>query len=375
VKLRGETKRLGVIMADFYQNFMNNVQDLSEHVGLDFGSYSEILGVKGYCFGLSCMWGQAILAGDTRTYFARLKLLTRDYLASPIRAHGVSYNKLSNFLYDEIFPFEYGARQYKGVGKTNYYRGVYEHLGIPYSEFDLYMTIRAFLDGMLIYQTPGSTFLKGQQRSTNQYSMVASEYVFPQTLVDRNGLEPNNLCTTYNRAFYLSKRKLKNIFYSLVDIVSKIEVPFFVIFSSIDHAIGFTIKGKTKLKIYDANAMQIDMFDLGKLFDTQPDVLNGREKIYELLLLSFSENFKESRSDLLSLNISIHLWSKNKEIILRSIAEGCIRRDFFDQLEDKLSKYILPINLTGKHKARARHTLSQIKMINKAEPTLTGNWV
>ena len=61
-----------------YYLLIGNIQDISENC--NWGDYYSKLNPRsGLCYGMSHMWGQALLANDTKTFYRRLEILTTNY--------------------------------------------------------------------------------------------------------------------------------------------------------------------------------------------------------------------------------------------------------------------------------------------------------
>jgi hypothetical protein len=188
-------------MLNKYENLSANIKDIAEKCG--FGNYYSLLTPeKGICHGLVCAWGQAILKKDTKSYFSRLDILTRNYELDPIilnqgRENERGYTLLSSFLSDVIITFERGASRYKGVGQANYYHGAHEYIGIPHAQYKLYISIRSFLDVLVMYQNSELSALPREQTSL-QNIKKSSELVFNSGIANE---EPNSLLEIYNKPF------------------------------------------------------------------------------------------------------------------------------------------------------------------------------
>ena len=151
-------------MPDKYQNLRNNIKDVSKNCP-GFGDYYGLLGGDGagYCFGLVYMWGQAVLAGGEptlfdeilfpkgeATYFYRLDGLTRYYPDFPGARLSDAINLAVNLRRSGENPSEYPLT--------------------PAIE-----SIRAFLDGLLIYHCPENTSLYKEKTDKSLFAQNAIE--------------------------------------------------------------------------------------------------------------------------------------------------------------------------------------------------------
>ncbi|MCP3944015.1 MAG: hypothetical protein GY710_21395 [Desulfobacteraceae bacterium] len=145
-----------------YDNLLRNIKDLSDNL---FGKYLTSLDHKydertkkikggGLCFGLACMWGQAVLAQDEKTYYNRLNILTKSYPEK---------NSLSAQVYSAMS----NLSSKKNLQKRN-------------DKNRLLLSIRPFLDGLLLYHNPRRTSLykdKVNRDLCRQNVQLSSKYV------------------------------------------------------------------------------------------------------------------------------------------------------------------------------------------------------
>jgi len=278
-----------------YDNLMFNLEDLSDRCP-GFGDYHRLLGQNGYCYGLVHMWGRAILLPNSnrrvlhngfqkKIFENRLDILTRDYYANPLRVKSKEYKRLSDFLNENIIPIEKLACNFKGEGRLNYCSRACREAGILHENYKLYISIRAFLDGLLLYQNPYSVKDKGyllyekamdgngaekKEVLKVQSARMASLYVGPKDravrLIESNisskSLDSNfvvkdkiGIVEIYNRPYVIGNSiSQKTKFIDLMEYAKQISDRFYFCISSVNHAIGVTFNND-RYEVYDANLM------------------------------------------------------------------------------------------------------------------------
>ncbi|MCP3965127.1 MAG: hypothetical protein GY750_09695 [Lentisphaerae bacterium] len=320
-------------MANKYNILHENIKDLSENCpGLE--GYFFLLGGKiGYCFTLACMWGQAVLVNDERTYFQRLDILTKNY--SPNR-------KLSKIV-NEITLLR------------NHHFNAYENLII---------SIRAFLDGLLLYHAPFKTSLgldKVDPDLRVQDAMASARYVANRAIPDNqqsyfqeNIRENSPLNKIFDKPFIGMQKDYDIIVESTIAACQNVKAPFFVLFSSMRHAVGLTLH-MDRVKIYNSNFMSE-----GKVYFKEFRADQIKEISDELFNKSF---YFEITKDLLTLNISAYV-SSNTGNKTFPLLDYLVTREVRTKLNHYGKRRLLQ---NHHHKKRAKFVsekLSQIKDLN-----------
>ncbi|MCP3939936.1 MAG: hypothetical protein GY710_00440, partial [Desulfobacteraceae bacterium] len=194
---------------------------------------------------MACMWGQAVLAEDEKTYFARLDILTKSYSKeNPLSGQvGSARNELRSK----------GDLQ-KCDGKNQ-----------------LLLSIRPFLDGLLLYHIPRKTSLykdKVDQKLSRQNAQVSSKYVTNASITEKHTRYFFNktrqkipytsnrpLNKIFDKLFIGKKKDYQYIFSSIMGACQDLEVPCFVLVSSKEHAIGLKATSDGRIKLYDVSRM------------------------------------------------------------------------------------------------------------------------
>ncbi|MCP4104962.1 MAG: hypothetical protein GY749_05430 [Desulfobacteraceae bacterium] len=269
-----------------YKILRKNVKVLSNFwagnsdYSMECGHY-ELLTDDGWCNGLAYMWGQAVLAKDTSTYYDRLNLLTRKYKINELVQDYQFFTK-------NIFFNKRLHRKKRKNARSHDPKKIVAKLAKKYeieissdqwqNNFDksyeyiasLFISIRAFLDGLLLYQSPSDTSLYFDNRSRSynpnlhrqKHHMVAN-YVANDKMMESCHFDNNNkikdrqyspLARLFSESFYQSPKEFGHIIKKLYLHWLQKQVEIFYTIKIIGHTIGFTFE-KNKFILYDANFM------------------------------------------------------------------------------------------------------------------------
>jgi hypothetical protein len=165
-----------------YEYLNINIKDISENCP-GWGEYYQLLGKKkGLCSGLVFMRGQAHLSNGIDIYDLRLRYLTRRFHEAPFHINGKKFNKISDIINYATEQSKTKYAKYRRIstglgdtGKANVYNEMFtrnERLDPNFSTanrmtqqmmehpaYKFMMSIRAFLDSLLIYHNPRKTSL------------------------------------------------------------------------------------------------------------------------------------------------------------------------------------------------------------------------
>ena len=293
-----------------YKLLKTNINDIS--VNCDWGDYYGKLDLpKGLCFGLAYMWGQAILADDLITFNNRLNILTKDYsqesaLLSKIINEYTELNKRKN--------------HNKGLGQAYYNQYI---MNKP--NYDSIVSIRAFLDGLLLYHKPNQTSFYSDKINSNlntQNGYESSKYVINDKLSKKNSFNITNnlpLLEIHNKPYagnsYDFEMYLEFVLNSLDKMIS--DKQYLIIFDSHNHSIAFSQKF-----IFDANFLNKNMYGY--------TVKNLKDFISQLFKSLWSEN------KILAVNITIYI-SPAQRI---DCDFDVIKNQVIDQLNKKQDKSV-----------------------------------
>ena len=319
-------------MPSKYQNLRKNIKDLSENCP-GFGDYYSLLGgEKGYCFGLVFMWGQAVLANDHFTYFQRLTYLTQEYPSSRGKMLSDYVNDVNGYFIDiSVKDMDFSPRVFP----------------LSYQDY-IVSTIRAFLDGLLLYQCPVDTSIAKKDNSLYMQNAInSSKYVLNNALSQGFDNELISLAKVYDRPFVGDKDMYNRIICALLEEARKLKVPFFVCCSSGTHSIGLTLIENNFTRLYNANFMHKNLF--------WKDISSLDECVYRL--------FKAfSNPDKLAVNIQVYLRpsDKNKSLSIINNMYSEVTQQRYMHISRELRNYANPKeiwkNLTRHHQKRAMFT-------------------
>ena len=166
----------------------------------------------------------------------------------------------------------------------------------------IFLSIRGFLDGLLMYHRPNSTSL---------YKDKADNSLFIQNAINssyqlNHPLSPS-LKQMYSKPFIDTEKGYKSILQNIIFSAQKLNIPFFIHLSSDNHAVGLTCNSE-KIKIYDAETMTGDN-DLPNEFP-QRQFWATKLAYYVFHAFKFNCLGTISGDPLLAINISIYCSSK-----------------------------------------------------------------
>ncbi|QSH41362.1 hypothetical protein P0136_08440 [Lentisphaerota bacterium ZTH] len=223
-------------MPNKYENLFDNIRDISSNCNM--GNYYLKLKLPGgLCFGLSHMWGQAVLAQDVATFNSRMDLLTKAY---PCLTGVVPRRKLR--LSSVLNGILLKARQRHNLSE--------EEL--------LYLSIFPFLDGLLMYHCPEKTSFPvngAEQKPMVQNAVSSSRFVLNDRVARITDGKMAALGKVYHRPYMGTRRDYAMFLRSIFETVNSFEIPFFVAFGSLRHEIGLSFINN-QMYIYDANIMK-----------------------------------------------------------------------------------------------------------------------
>ncbi|MBK2026649.1 ankyrin repeat domain-containing protein [Allofrancisella guangzhouensis] len=339
----------------YYNNLYTNIQDISYKCG--WGNYYEVLKLpRGLCFGLAAMWGQAYLAHDLSTFYKRLRILTSETIGEQF--NGIRYTKLTELI-NAVCDYERQLSKYKSAGQVNYYAS----LGQEKKTYELVISIRAFLDGLVAYQCHKYRFLYGGE-CFGQSILKTSPLVINRRLTVTNQKILNHqsdvtyqkvspLIEVFSSPFIGDKQDYIDFLKPLVNSLSKNPFPSYISVSSIAYRTAHNIVFNTGLELYDAN----------RLYDNDVGALECRS-IEELVDRFFSNVFRldiESHS-LLTLNISVFTSPKYKNRIKQfSIYPDYLKVNLIkEEVNNKLNGYINRVSLLKSHYNSAKYVRDKL---------------
>ncbi|QIV95783.1 ankyrin repeat protein [Allofrancisella inopinata] len=282
----------------YYEGLIKNIKDISDNC--NWGDYYSLLCLpSGLCFGLAAMWGQACLIGDTKTFYARLGLLTKDYsnahqkLSDIIKGHIALQQKATSYIKKDLAEYT-----------VLYRRALYDH--------DLVISIRAFLDGLLAYHRPYNTFFEGPEYNNikSQSVLKISPWIVNQGLSHRSAYGwalgstgDSPLLEIYNEPFYGSMSEYAEILKSLITkcVVSKYQ--FYILLGSVNHAIAISFENGYLL-LYDANNMHNNQVEASKFTANSYGYVLLSDKVFKQF------KFNKDISNSLALNLSVYVHPK-----------------------------------------------------------------
>ncbi|KEI35547.1 ankyrin 1 [Francisella sp. W12-1067] len=278
----------------YYKKLKENVKDISDNC--NWGDYYNHLDLPGgLCFGFAAMWGQACLIGDTKTFYARLELLTKDYsnahqkLSDIIKGHIALQQKATSYIKKDLAEYT-----------VLYRRALYDH--------DLVISIRAFLDGLLAYHRPYNTFFEGfEYNIKSQNILKISPWIVNQGLSYRStygsalGSVDSPLLEVHNEPFYGSMSEYAEILKSLIVKCIASNYRFYILLGSINHTIAISFEN-SYLLLYDANNMHNNQVEASKFTANSYGYVLLSDKVFK----SFKSNKDVSNSLALNLSIYIH---------------------------------------------------------------------
>ena len=234
-------------MPNKYKNLIANIQDISDNC--DWGDYYSKLNLpNGLCYGMAYMWGQAFLANDTKTFYKRLEILTKDY-------KHIS-KKLSTIINEQTNIQKKIPLDSKLVSQANYYKEKQSD-----KDYEQILSIRAFLDGLLLYHFPDNTSLYEDQIDNNLHSQdeyISSKYIVNDRISKKSKYSNYQipLLEIYNKPFAGKKndfeKYFRSIYKSLTSLLS--QSPFLVVFNSHNHAVALGCT-KSTTYFYDLNSL------------------------------------------------------------------------------------------------------------------------
>ncbi|AXH33462.1 ankyrin repeat domain-containing protein [Francisella opportunistica] len=270
-----------------YDLLKDNIKDISDKS--DWGDYYNKLGLPdGLCFGLAYMWGQANLAGDQETFYDRLDILTKDYsnevkLSKIVREYTDLQRKNS--------PYNKSVARYKeNLLKDNY---------------DLILSIRAFLDGLLLYHNPSKTYFFSYRINSNlvsQNGYEASKYVINGSLFQKDSTYYDAcslpLLEIYNKSYAGNEKSfvtyLEPLITKLKNPLSK--NPYLIIFNTHNHVIACTTQF-----IFDANYLEVKYLTKNYFY------YNEYKQEAELAKRLFESFLPENKNGILAVNVTIFI--------------------------------------------------------------------
>ncbi|KEI34910.1 hypothetical protein FRA_44c12070 [Francisella sp. W12-1067] len=332
----------------YYNNLQKNILNISENC--EWGNYYDALGLpSGLCFGLSAMWGQAILANDVVTFYERLRILTSKTMPQ-MSFNGKEYNKLTDLIND-VCLFEKELSRHKSVGQAN----LYPNFGNSRIIYELIISIRAFLDGLLAYHKPSNTLLNNDYKIVNQNVLKTSPYVVNSELthsfskvynksLNVTYTENSPLLQVYNQPFYGKVSDYTDVFESLITKCVESKFHFYFFLNNINHAVAISHDG-ANLLFYDANLMQRNSFKASTILNANYKKL--ADEIFDAF--SFGSNYFQA----LALNISIYMNPKCPQNY-----SSVIYRNEYERLQlQSIKKYACNLILDNKNSICHGHKL------------------
>ncbi|QIV94441.1 ankyrin repeat domain-containing protein [Allofrancisella frigidaquae] len=353
---------------NLYFNLYKNIKDISEDC--HWGNYYTALGLpEGLCFGMAAMWGQAYLADDLKTFYKRLELLTSVTINKQF--DGITYTRLTDLI-NAVHNYERQLPKRKLAGQV-----ITNRIGQEKEIYELVISIRAFLDGLLAYHQAKYTLVNGEGIDFNQNILKTSPFVINKelTVVSQGifGDQGSNvtyqkvspLIEIYNYPFIGDKWDYCGFLKPLVDKLAKYQFRAYIKVSSIDHMVAFSIKPTSsnhyKLKLYDANNLYRNQVEAVTFTDVYGLVNNG---IFEAF------DFNVEQNSLLALNLSIYI-SPTIGVDKIDAYENACRIKFQKKLDkikleicNQLNKYISSYLKWKNHKKRAIYTRDKVRTID-----------
>ncbi|WP_052251857.1 ankyrin repeat domain-containing protein [Allofrancisella guangzhouensis] len=289
------------------------------------------------------MWGQAILADDVVTFYERLQILTSETMPQ-MSFNGKEYNKLTDLI-NHVYLFEKELSKHKSVGQAN----LYLNLGNSKITYELIISIRAFLDGLLAYHKPSNTFLNNDYKIANQNILKTSPYVVNSELthsvskvynknLNITHTENSSLLQVYNQPFYGKVSDYTDVFNSLITKCIESGLHFYFFLNNVNHAVAISHDG-ANLLFYDANLMQQNSFKANI-------ILNANDSYRKLVGEIFDAfRFSSNHFQTLALNISIYMNPKCPQNY-----SSVIYRNEYERLQlQNIKKYSCNLILNNKN--------------------------
>ena len=330
-------------MSTHYKMLENNIKAISESSKLNWGDYDTSLTNIGYCYGLTHMWGKAVLAEDTATFFNRLALLTRDYQQNPYTIQGEQFNDITHVLAKAIEDYQAlwkksnsvshnGANNNNGSDNDNdnnhHAAPSDSHVkaaGWDGTEFKLFLSIRAFLDGLLIYHQPGNTALYHDQVSltdtchiVNSNSETLPNCVPAEQDAARSSkficFENTQLTRVYAKPFVIDSGHYDSIFTAIAKaslLFSQDRIAHYISIDGKNHTIGLiTRPDQTELN------QHLIIFDTNRVLDgmsTQPlvepaayNMTEGVKALFTSFAHGNSDDNTSSQTAAFSVSVSVY---------------------------------------------------------------------
>ncbi|MCP3964825.1 MAG: ankyrin repeat domain-containing protein [Lentisphaerae bacterium] len=329
-----------------YKCFYKNVEDLSKNCEgfSNYATLLKCHKPEGWCYGILHAWGFAYFASDETTYLKRIKILSNDF-NKPVSAWPLELQKLTGLLVPDkknsirlsdlinaainkvqsdrklinyfINHKAYPHRISEDISKIiDLYSGLQENelLRAPESErvkliesyrlysnecyvlkqlvnnytdnkwdgFDLLISVRAFLDRLLLLQTPHSTqlrFCDGKSIFHRQDVLKASKYLIETKADTTSGLK-ENIQRCSKTLFTGNSSDFSIMVGTLINSANKLKIPYYIAITNTDHTIGVTYSDK-KCKILDANYLSSQNTPLHE-FATTDSSLISRSLLHSL---------------------------------------------------------------------------------------------
>ncbi|QIV95959.1 ankyrin repeat protein [Allofrancisella inopinata] len=353
---------------NFYDILYSNIEIISKNCHL--GDYYTALGLpKGLCFGMAAMWGQAYLADDLKTFYKRLELLTSVTINKQF--NGITYTRLTDLI-NAVHNYERQLPKRKLAGQV-----ITNHIVQEREIYELVISIRAFLDGLLAYHEAKYTLVNGEGINFGQNILKTSPFVINKelTVVSQGifGDQESNvtyqkvspLMEIYNYPFIGNKLDYYDFLKLLVDKFAKYPFRAYIKVSSINHMVAFNIKsdllGGYKLKLYNANNLQKNKVEAVTFTDVYGLVNNG---IFEAF------GFNVEQNSLLALNLSIYI-SPTIGVDKIDAYENACRIKFQKKIEkikleiyNQLNRYVSSYFKWKNHKKRAIYTRDKVRTMD-----------
>ncbi|APC92130.1 MULTISPECIES: hypothetical protein [Francisella] len=287
-----------------YELLRENIKDIS--VNCDWGDYYGELGLPaGLCFGLAYMWGQAVLADDQETFSKRLAILTDDYSK---KSKSLSAN-IKNWTKVRPRPPEFCIFIATQGGE-----------GILKQGYDLLLSIRAFLDGLLLYHNPTKTYFFTDRINPNlslQNGYEASKYVINASLFQKDSIyEACNLplLEIYNKPYAgnqtdFSATYLEPLITNLKNKLSEnplAKKPYLIIFNSHSHATACTTQFNSFTKYLEVNYFDANYLNNGHDYLTKSFLYYEDKKLAAELATQLFKSF-HTEKEILALNVTIFI--------------------------------------------------------------------